>query len=202
MAERLGLDTADGGNASAPSQEREAELVRAARAGSREAFDELVEWHGRTVLRYLGGMSGPGVEAEDLAQEALLQAYRRITTFSPGTDFRAWLLTIAYHTWVHAVRRKRRPVARDHEELGRLPAPEAPAQDGDLRENLRAALATLPDEQRMVVVLRFGEGLSHTEIARITGAEVATVRWRLFRARQVLRKTLRAWQPAAKDGQR
>lgn len=90
---------------------REDEWVRAAQAGSRDAFDALVELHGRTVLRYLEGMCGRSGEAEDLAQEALFQAFRRIGTFTLGTDFRAWLLTIAYHAWVHAVRRKRPPLA-------------------------------------------------------------------------------------------
>jgi RNA polymerase sigma-70 factor (ECF subfamily) len=181
---------------------REDGLVRAAQAGSREAFDALVELHGHAVLRYLEGMSRPSGEAEDLAQETLFQAFRRIGTFTLGTDFRAWLLTIAYHAWVHAVRRKRLAVAQDQAVLSSVPAPAAEGNAGELEGAVRQVLASLPDDQRTVAMLRFGSGLSHTEIAEITGVEPATVRWRLFRARQVLRKALKTWLPAEKDGER
>ena len=177
---------------------REDAWVHAAKAGSREAFDALVELHGRAVLRYLAGMCGPAVEAEDLAQEALFQAFRRLGTFATGTGFRAWLLTIAYHTWVHAVRKKKLVASADQSVLASLAAAQAES-DGELEAAIRAAVATLPEEQRTVVLLRFGQGLSHAEIARITGAEEATVRWRLFRARQVLRKALRLWAPDTKE---
>ena len=177
---------------------REDGWVRAAKTGDRAAFDALVEAHGRAVLRYLEGMTGPAGDAEDLAQEALFQAFRRIGTFTTGTGFRAWLLTIAYHAWVHSVRKKK-VATQDQAVLATIAAPDAPKTDAELREAVRGGLADLPEDQRAVVLLRFGEGLSHAEIATITGAEVATVRWRLFRARHVLRKALKAWLPAPRE---
>lgn len=84
--------------------------------------------------------------------------------------------------------------------MNNVPAPAAEGDTGELTGAVRQVLANLPDDQRTVAMLRFGAGLSHTEIAEITGAAAATVRWRLFRARQVLRKALKAWLPADKDG--
>ena len=194
MAEGAAVHTPEGKE----RDPREDGWVRAARAGDREAFDALVELHGRSVLRYLEGMAGRGGEAEDLAQETLLQAFRRISTFTPGTDFRAWLLTIAYHAWVHSLRRKKRPAARDEEILEQVPARAVEEDTSELRGAMQACLAKLPEDQRTVVLLRFSEGLSHAEIGQITGAEEATVRWRLFRARQMLRKALRQWLPEEK----
>jgi len=153
--------------------------------------------HGRAVLGFLEGMSGP-VDAEDLAQETLLQAFRRIGTFATGTDFRAWLLTIAYHARVHALRRKRALVAQDFAVLASVPAPAAATEGTGLEAAVRSGLAALPEDQKTVVLLRLGQGLSHAEIARITGTEEATVRWRLFRARRVLQKLLKEWAPIGK----
>jgi len=178
-------------------ESREDELVRAAQGGDREAFDALVEMHGRAVLGYLERMGGP-FDAEDLAQETLLQAFRRIGTFATGTDFRAWLLTIAYHARVHAVRRKRAVAAQDYAVLANVPAPSAPAGGTGLEAAMRSGLEALPEDQKTVVLLRFGQGLSHAEIARITETEEATVRWRLYRARRVLQKVLKEWAPTNK----
>jgi RNA polymerase sigma-70 factor (ECF subfamily) len=144
-------------------------------------------------------MCGRGGEGEDLAQETLLQAFRRIGTFATGTDFRAWLLTIAYHTWVHSARKKKPVVGVLQEGLAEIPAPDPPASGTDLEAAVRSVLGTLPEDQRTVVLLRFGEGLSHAEIASLTGAQASTVRWRLFRARQVLQKALKAWRPAPEE---
>ncbi|MCY3023768.1 MAG: RNA polymerase sigma factor [Planctomycetota bacterium] len=191
----------DSGPTATRRDPREDAWVRAAKNGDCRAFEGLVELHGRSVLRFLEGLSGPAGEAEDLSQETLFQAFRRIGTFLEGTDFRAWLLTIAYHVWVHAWRKKKPVVSLDHESVAGIAAP-AHASDGaggeELQAAIRAGLGRLPDDQRVVVLLRFGEGLSHAQIAALTDSEVATVRWRLFRARQTLRKILKAWAPTEK----
>ncbi len=169
--------------------------------GDRDAFDSLIEVYGRVVLRYLKHMCGSDVDAEDLAQETLYQAYRRLSTFQEDTNFRSWLLTIAYHTWVHSKRRKS-ATEQPSATLDTISAPAAPDVGGNAEANeaIQASLARLPEDQRTVVLLRFGEGLSHAEIAEITKADPATVRWRLYRARQTLRRILAAWAPGAKQG--
>jgi RNA polymerase sigma-70 factor (ECF subfamily) len=173
---------------------QEAEWIRAAKEGDREAFDALVELHGRCVLRYLRNMCTTMADAEDLAQDVLYQAYRRLSTFRDGSNFRSWLLTIAYHAWVHSKRRKR-ATEKPTEMLENVAAPAGDTGPGELSEALQACLSQLPEDQRTVVMLRFGEGLSHANIAKITKADPSTVRWRLFRARQTLRKVLAAWVP-------
>lgn len=175
--------------------DREAEWIRSAKNGNREAFDALIEVHGRCVLRYLRNMCVTMADAEDLAQDVLYQAYRRLSTFREGSNFRSWLLTIAYHAWVHSKRRKR-STERPSEMLENVAAPPQDNSDAsELSDELQTCLMQLPEDQRTVVMLRFGEGLSHANIAKITKSDPSTVRWRLFRARQTLRKVLSAWVP-------
>lgn len=170
--------------------------VRAAQNGDRAAFDSLVEAHGRAVLAFLRRLTGSEADAEDLAQESLFRAYAGIKRFQPGGRFRAWLMTIAYHEWVHVRRRKSRVQLVETDVLDRRPG-ETPGDDaastGEMAERIRETVARLPEEQRAIVWLRFGEGLSHEQIAGIVGADPATVRWRLYRARQVMRKALSPW---------
>ena len=171
----------------------EGRWVSAAKAGDREAFDVLVELYGRGVMRYMQNLTGSAVDAEDLTQDALVQAFRAIKTFKDGTDFRAWLLKIAYHEWIHRLRKKKLVTAVDPEKLRDFAGKDAVMNDDELAVSIRESIQQLPEDQRIVVSLRFGEGLSHSQIAEMTDAEPATVRWRLFRARQTLQKLLKKW---------
>ena len=191
-------------NSTTDVQERQ--WIQSARQGEREAFDSLIELHGRSVLRYLRHMCNSEADAEDLAQDVLYQAFRRLSTFQDGTNFRSWLMTIAYHTWVHSKRRKSASELPS-ETLDTLAA--APnrgqaqaegAENTEAGEAIQASLSRLSEDQRTVVLLRFGEGLSHAEIAKITKADPATVRWRLFKARQTLRRVLASWAPGMRQG--
>ena len=158
------------------SDNRESQWIQSAKQGDREAFDALIELHGRSVLRYLQHMCASRADAEDLAQDALYQAYRRLSTFQEGTNFRSWLLTIAYHNWVHS-RRSKQSAELPSATLDRVAAPEAttgPTDGGEAVEAIQACLARLPEDQRTVALLRFGEGLSHVEIAKITKADPAS----------------------------
>jgi RNA polymerase sigma-70 factor (ECF subfamily) len=178
----------------------EREWILSAKLGDRVAFDSLVELHGRAVLRYLRHMCSSEADAEDLTQEVLFQAYRRLSTFQDGTHFRSWLLTIAYHTWVHSKRRRSASEQPSDtlDTLAATPDADAAPDQGEAGEAIQASLGRLPEDQRTVVLLRFGEGLSHAEIAKITKADPATVRWRLFKARQTLRRVLASWAPGSR----
>jgi RNA polymerase sigma-70 factor, ECF subfamily len=179
-----------------PPDPQENAWIEAARNGDRDAFDALVQAHGRHVLRYLKGLSGSGNDAEDLLQDAFCEAYKSIKGFRDGTPFRPWILTIAYRCWVHVRRKKRLPL-QGPEALGGIAAVSIAPSSPDLKEAVNNAVAQLPEEQRAVFLLRFGEGLSHAEIAEIVETEEPTVRWRLFRARQTMKKLLKAWSPDA-----
>jgi RNA polymerase sigma-70 factor (ECF subfamily) len=179
------------------NEDQERQWILSAKRGDREAFDGLIDLHGRSVLRYLQNMCSCQADAEDLAQETLYQAFRRISTFQEGTNFRSWLLTIAYHGWVHS-RRRKRASERTSDVLDRVADDQVQPDEvagGETVEAIQKCLARLPEDQRTVALLRFGEGLSHAEIAEITKADPTTVRWRLFRARQTLRRVLAAWLP-------
>lgn len=167
--------------------------VRAARSGDREAFDRLVEVHGRPLLRYLQTLSGSAVTADDLAQDAWLQAYRNLNSLQDPAHFRSWLLKIGYHRYLRWVRDRKPVVELKTEEFAGASSGTQSAHEG-LTDAVREAVKKLPEDQRTVVALRFGEGLSHAEIAEITNSEVATVRWRLFTARQTLQTILKDWK--------
>lgn len=180
-------------SASASALGQETAWIQAAQTGDQNAFDALVELHGRAVLTFLQRLTASAADAEDLAQETLLRAYLGLKGFQPGGRFRAWLLTIAYHEWVHVRRRKTRVRLADNEELDRRSqvGPQLDTvESGEWKERLREAISRLPEDQRTVVWLRFAEGMTHEQIADVVNAEPATVRWRLFRARQAMRKEL------------
>ena len=139
-------------------------------------------------------------EAEDVAQETFLRAYRSLARFRGESSFKTWLYTIATNTARSTLdrRSRRERVSRqslDDERLG-LAADQVPDGLSDAestlvrRQAIDQALAMLSDEFRVAVVLRDVEGLDYKEIARVTGAPVGTVESRIFRARQRLRMLL------------
>ena len=89
-------------------------------------------------------------------------------------------------------------LAQDQTVLASVPAKPSSRGGTGLEAAVLAALGTLPEDQKNVVLLRFGQGLSHAEIAHITETAEATVRWRLFRARRALQQLLKEWAPGAK----
>jgi len=166
------------------------ELVELARAGERPAFDELLRRHdGRMrglAYRLLTDRDG----MDDALQEAYLKAFRALPRFRAGRDFGAWLYRITYNACIDDLRaRKRAPLTTE------APADPISGQPGPERvvgaaETVRHALASLPLDQRVTVVLVDGEGFDHREAAEILGVAPGTVASRLHRARRLLRQIL------------
>jgi len=173
-------------------------------AGARlAAFEELLARHLRGIYRVAYRLAGNPDDAEDLAQEAIVEAFRAFDRYQPGTYFDRWLYRIMTRTHIDRVRRRlRRPEVS-------LDAPVSPGGDplvalvGDDRDDpqrlveatdldgaVQAALDRLPAEFRTAVVLVDIEGLSYDEVAAAVGCPVGTVRSRLHRAREMLRKAL------------
>jgi len=177
------------------------EWVRAAQAGDRDAFDRLIGAHGRPLLRYLLNLTGSAASADDLAQEAWIQAWRAVHNLDDPALFYGWLIKIAYRQWLRALRKRPPAIVTLQEESAqsaRAPqnkGAQSHEENAELNEAVRRAIQRLPEDQRAVVAMRFGEGLSHAQIAEITGDEVPTVRWRLFMGRQALQSMLKDWQP-------
>ena len=163
----------------------------------RERFESLVLPHLDAAHNLARWLVRRDAEAEDLAQEAILRAYRFFGGFRGG-DPRAWLLRImrnVCYTWLEGTRGD---AAREFDEARDSAAGETPeslAIAAADRERLARALEELPERFREVLVLRELEGCSYKEIAEITGSPIGTVMSSLSRARRRLEQALRAARP-------
>ncbi len=169
-----------------------ARLISAALAGDRSSFDLLVQDHGPRIFRLALRMLGNREEAEDVQQETFLQAYRNLHKFRGESSFATWLYSIAAHLCLS----RRRRAARCPREAAQEADDLADARE-DTQEQIRAleaavrvqaALAKLPPPERLLLVLKFIEELSHEEIAHILGCSVESSRSRLLRAKRRFRE--------------
>ena len=191
----------------AAEAEEERGLVDRARAGETGAFEALVRRYQGWVFTLALRMVGDRAEAEDLAQDVFLKAYRGLRGFKGASRFSTWLYAIAsHHCLNHLKARGRRGGlprrGRDNPATGddlpalvdRLPdgAPRADAllERADLVRIVQAEMAHLTEEHRMVLILRDIQGLPYEEIARTLGVELGTVRSRLHRARMEMKARL------------
>mgnify|MGYP003326782839 CR=1 FL=1 len=178
-------------------------LVERVQRGERSAFDVLVLRYQQKVLKLVLRYVRDPMEAEDVAQEAFIKAYRAIGSFRGDSAFYTWIYRIAINTAKNAlVARKRRPVdygidTQDPEQ-GALEArltdgetPEQLALTDEIRETVNLAMGDLPEELRTAIVLREIDGLSYEEIAESMDCPVGTVRSRIFRAREAIDRRLR-----------
>jgi RNA polymerase sigma-70 factor (ECF subfamily) len=170
----------------------DAGLVARLRAGRPEAFEELVIAHQHRVFGVALRMLGSRAEAEDVAQEVFLRVHRSIGEFRGEARLSTWLYAITSRLCLNRLASADRRRARDGEDiLLRLPSrgadAAAEAERREVEAALQRAIAELPDDRRIVVVLRDLEGLAYEEIAEALGVELGTVRSRLHRARTELK---------------
>ena len=166
-----------------------------ARAGDGPAFDDIYRALSGPVLSYLLSQVRRREDAEDLTGQVFLEAMRGVRSFSGDSSaFKAWLFRIAHNRAVDLARRiSRRPEA-PLEEVELLPDPartEDVAVAGLESERLWRAVQALPEQQRRVLVLRLGAGLSSPEIARVLGKRIGTVKALQHRAVTALARALR-----------
>lgn len=163
--------------------ESDRELLRSARAGSREAVEELVERHWDRTHRIAFGILGDAHLAEDVTQEAMVSILANLGRFDVQRAFEPWLHKIVTNRALDYARARAR-----REQIPRLVQPATYQQtvDGSLRE----ALAALPMDQRVVVVLRHIAGYGTNEISRMLGVRRGTVGSRLRRGLDRLRTEL------------
>jgi RNA polymerase sigma-70 factor (ECF subfamily) len=175
-------------------------LLERLRRGDARAFEELVTGYQHRVFGVALRMLGSRAEAEDVAQETFLRAHRALADFRGEARLGTWLYAIASRLCLNRLASgARRHERHDEAALLRLPAAGGDAaaalERSELEATLHSAIAGLPEERRIVVVLRDLEGLAYEEIAEILGLELNTVRSRLHRARLDLKAKLERWLP-------
>lgn len=175
------------------------DLVNAAAAGDREAFDDLVVRYQAQIVNLARAMTGGDADVDDMAQEVFVRAWRSLRGFRGDAAFRTWLYGIA----LNVIRTHRSRRSRLRALLWSAPAEAADdplerVRDQDpgveqkimVRDAIDRALKRIPPELREALVLRDVQGLEYREIAAALGVPVGTVESRIFRARQRLRPLL------------
>lgn len=170
-----------------------------ARAGDREGFRLLVERHSRALFRLAHRMTGNEHDAEDVVQEALLRAYRRLDQFEDRSQVGSWLFRIAANCAYDVLRRRKRrdrhvesgpeefPVdARPTADAG----PDRLAEGSDVRRGVRAAMDEMSERERSAFTLRHFEGWSIAEIATALGMDESATKQSIFRAVKKARAVL------------
>jgi RNA polymerase sigma-70 factor, ECF subfamily len=179
------------------------QLVQRVQAGDKAAFNLLVLKYQHRVLKLVSRFVSDAAEAEDVAQEAFIKAYRALASFRGDSAFYTWLYRIAINTAKNAlVSSRRRPVDFDldlqdpeqydrHARLKESDTPEGVLLTEEIRDVVEKAMEQLPEDLRTAIVLRELEGLSYEEIAEAMDCPVGTVRSRIFRAREAIDRKLK-----------
>ena len=169
-------------------------------AGDHAAFRELVERHQNAVIGTVAKMLGNSSDAEDISQQVFLRIWRNAKRYRPDAKFTTYLFTITRNLVFNETRRRgrKKEVSADEREenshhlIEDSPdrQPDAEALQAELRQAVDDAIASLPDAQRMAVILRRYEQLPYEDIAEALGLSLSAVKSLLFRARAGLREAL------------
>ncbi len=184
-------------------EQSDLELVRRVQRGERGAFDLLVLRYQHKVVKLVARLLRDPAEAEDVAQEAFVKAYRALASFRGDSAFYTWLYRIAVNTARNAMAsRQRRPLDYEADlseteqsavasRMSHSDTPEASALSDEIHATVNRAVAELPEDLRTAIILREIEGLSYEEIAAAMDCPVGTVRSRIFRAREAIDRDLK-----------
>jgi len=195
MTEAASME-AEGGNGDA----QDVHLMQLVASGSIEAFEKLIERHERLVTGTVARMLGNNADVEDVAQQVFVRVWKSAKRYTPSAKFTTWLLKITRNLVFNELRRRarhsqlplqteftgeERQIQDDHS----LP-PDATLLEQELQAAIDAAIARLPETQRMALILRRYHELSYEQIAEVLDHSVPAVKSLLFRARTELRNDL------------
>ena len=172
----------------------ELRAIAQAKKGDADAFAFLVETYETSVYRLALRMCGNAHDAEEVAQEAFVAAWKGMPAFRGESKFSSWLYQLTTNAAIDFLRREKRHRAttpiEDEVDLAAPGTPQQAAEAAEVRQTLQQALDTLTPEHREIFLLRQMRQLSYEEIGRLLGLEAGTVKSRLSRAKKQLREIL------------
>jgi RNA polymerase sigma-70 factor, ECF subfamily len=169
-------------------------LIELFKDGNRSAFEELVHKHQDRIYNLCRYMLQDTQDAQDAAQDVFLKAYRSLKAFKPDSSLYTWLYRIAVNTCLDYKRKSRPERLEDASLVDDLaatePSPEQRYRSKEISEAIALALQELPEKLRAAIVLKEIEELSYEEIAAVLDTSLGTVKSRISRAREELRRLL------------
>jgi len=181
----------------------ERRLTQRAKRGDREAFAELVEIYKDKIFQLAYRMTGSRQEAEDIAQETFLRVFANLHVYDESYKFSTWIYRIATNLCIDRKRKKRPDFSLDEQVDGaegldwysRLSAkdmtPEESVMTRELQDTVQGALLQLSPKYRSIMILRYIEDLTLQEISAVLELPITTIKTRIHRGREALRKKLR-----------
>jgi RNA polymerase sigma-70 factor, ECF subfamily len=175
-------------------EQPDSELVRQILSGEATAFDELMRRYKRPVVNFVYRMLGNPQDADDVAQDVFVRVYQNLDTYRPETKFSTWLFASARNAAIDRIRWRSRHRTESIESAPEIVASLGTAEEVDaheIRDQIAAAVAKLPEDQKTAIILSEYQGMSYAEIAGAMHCSEKSVESRLYRAKQTLREALR-----------
>lgn len=178
----------------------EAELIHNLKNGDREAFNCLIEQYQNKIINIAFGMLSDTEDAMDASQEVFINVYKSIHTFKENSSFSTWIYRICANVCKDFLRRRMRQAktvsiysaGEDEDDIMEIPdssmSPEQTSEQKELQREIRRAMDSLTAEHKTVLVMCDIEGMSYEQMADVLNLPIGTVRSRINRARQALRK--------------
>ncbi len=171
------------------SDKSDQELIASAISGDGDSFDVLMRRYYQTIRAFSYRISG-NVDADDITQEALIKIAKSIRSYRGDSKFSSWCYTIVVNVARDFARSRARKQRIEDRAEGEIIHAEHSYADSRRSKEVREALVSLNESERVCVVLSIFEGLSHREIGDILGCAETTVSWRIFKAKKTLKKLL------------
>ena len=178
------------------------ELLARLRAGETSAFDAIFRANYALLVRVAEAMLRERGMAEEIAQDVMLELWRRRDALDLTDSVRGYLLQATRNRSLNAIRHRaieRRSEPQLVDGVARLPSTDAAAREQELESAIQAAIADLPDRCRQIFVLSRVDGLKYAEIATRLGISIKTVEVQMGKALRILRERLRAWLPSGES---
>jgi RNA polymerase sigma-70 factor, ECF subfamily len=168
----------------------ETEVVLRARRGDQAAFAQIVSLYQKPIFNYVLRMVGDREVAEEVTQDVFLRVHQNLDRFSFRAKFTTWLFRIAKNRALDELRSDPRRQFRAELEEDTIAVDDAPVERSETIEAIWRAVEELPAELKTALLLRDVAGFSYAEIMEIAEASLPTVKWRIFRAREIVAQTV------------